>query len=92
MVGVSNKCTEDIARERRKCSFSTTELTHFWDGGAEHTERRKQFGLSTLLPIQSRSINVHMISVSYSMLFVCRELFYIRSRTEGPCTDRIFES
>ncbi|KAK7576596.1 hypothetical protein V9T40_012882 [Parthenolecanium corni] len=41
MVGISDKCTEDIARERKKCSFSSTELTHFWDGGVELTKRRK---------------------------------------------------
>lgn len=58
MVGVSDKCTEDIARERKKCSFSSTELTHFWDGGVELTERRKLLGL--LIRLYNDQIRNHI--------------------------------
>ncbi len=40
----SNQCVEDIARERRKCTFNIKELTHYLDGGVQKTEQRKALG------------------------------------------------
>lgn len=41
-------CNEDIERERQKCTFNITELTHFLDGGIEKTKERKELGNDSL--------------------------------------------
>lgn len=37
-------CNEDLQKERDKCTFDITELTHFLDGGPEKTKERKEIG------------------------------------------------
>lgn len=38
------KCSEDLQKEREKCTFDTTEFTNFLDGGPEKTKERKERG------------------------------------------------
>lgn len=35
----------DLVKERSKCTFNPTELTHLLDGGAKKTEERRSRGL-----------------------------------------------
>lgn len=39
-----SSCNEDLQKERDKCTFDVTELTHFLDGGPEKTKERKELG------------------------------------------------
>jgi acyl-CoA oxidase len=38
------KVNEDLLRERAKCTFDTTELTNFIDGGKQGTAERRELG------------------------------------------------
>lgn len=38
------KINEDLLRERTKCSFKISDVTHILDGGQENTVKRKQIG------------------------------------------------
>lgn len=40
----------DLQRERDRCSFNPTDLTHFLDGGPEKTEKRRERG-KTIIPV-----------------------------------------
>ena len=40
----SSRINPDLARERGKASFDTTELTYLLHGGREKTERKKFLG------------------------------------------------
>lgn len=39
-----NKVNPDLAKERMKCTFKTTEFTNWWYGGQELVERRRKIG------------------------------------------------
>lgn len=38
------KINKDLQREREKCTFDPSELTHFLDGGVEKTAIRRERG------------------------------------------------
>lgn len=38
------KVNEDLVRERKKCTFDISELTHLIDGGEQNTLERKEIG------------------------------------------------
>lgn len=44
MPEVLSKCNPDIERERKKCTFSTKELTIFLDKGEDKVQERKALG------------------------------------------------
>ncbi|CAG9759255.1 unnamed protein product [Ceutorhynchus assimilis] len=41
-MSASQKINPDLAKERKKCSFNTSELTHLLDGGPRKTQERKE--------------------------------------------------
>lgn len=45
--GSNSDFNDDITRERKKCTFNTTELTHCLDGSPEKTKERKELGTDT---------------------------------------------
>ena len=61
MKASNNKVNPDLAKERAKASFDTTELTYLLHGGQQKTERKRFLGKLTLftecmLPIISHTL------------------------------------
>ena len=44
MKSAATKVNPDLAKEREKASFNTTELTYLLDGGQQKTERKRFLG------------------------------------------------
>ena len=45
---IISKENKDLQRERQRCSFDPSELTHLLDGSAEKTEKRRERGIILL--------------------------------------------
>lgn len=40
----NDQVNEDLQRERSKCNFNVEEITHYLDGGADATNKRRDIG------------------------------------------------
>lgn len=61
-----NTVNRDLAKERERCTFQTSELTHWWDEGEDKVKEKRKIGnIIVIISRCSKSNTTHSISESY---------------------------